>query len=326
MENSEIITLRNKYRTSSSPSPTSIKKLYDYYIRQREKALLDSITASAALAGVLYSDHVDLSQITPQMEEAFHMAFPQKSLESIQEMDTEQLEGLVSAWKGKYFEVMVRDDLNQGEWVGDLHLEQGQSAVLADSLTQPGWDLQIMNGDGTVAEELSLKATDSLAYVKTALERYPDIHVLATDEVVNNADAVSDQILASGIMNNDLEQAISSPMASLIDSPAENLMEAVLPGLPFVIIALAEGRHVLMGRRSFEQFLPVFMKRAAKTGIAMGAGFLSTFIIPDVFSILVTVGVRMMMSRGERMENSIKYIDRKTELITPLAVRYNPSH
>ena len=93
--------------------------------------------------------------------------------------------GFLSAWKGKYFEVLVRDELNAGEWVGDIHLEPGQTALLAESAIQPGWDLQIINSDGSVAQELQLKATESLSYVKEALERYPDIGVLTTDEVFN---------------------------------------------------------------------------------------------------------------------------------------------
>ena len=322
MDRPELKELRQQYGSDSKPDPDTLRSLYNHYIRRREKALLDSVIASATLGAVLTADRVDFSQVTPEIEEAFRLAFPSTPLESISEMDADQLAGLLSAWKGKYFEVLVRDNLNEGQWVGEIHLEPGQSAVLADSPTQPGWDLQILNEDGTIAEELSLKATDSLSYVKAALERYPDIDVLATDDVLQNAGEVSEQILSSGILNNDLEQAISAPMAPLLDTAAENLMEAVLPGLPFVIIALAEGRHVLMGRRSFEQFLPVFLKRAAKTGIALGAGFLSTFLIPDAFSILVVLGVRMVLSRGERMENAAIYVDKKTELLLPIRQGY----
>lgn len=54
--------------------------------------------------------------------------------------------------------------------MGDIHLEPGQVAALAESATQPGWDLQILNADGTVAGELQLKATDSLSKEKSKYE------------------------------------------------------------------------------------------------------------------------------------------------------------
>ena len=103
----------------------------------------------------------------------------------------EELAGFVNGWKGKLFEVDVRDRLNAGEWVGDLHLEPSQTAQLAASATQPGWDLAIYDSHGAVVDQLQLKATDSLAYVKHALEQYPGIHVLTTAEV---AQGVEDQL------------------------------------------------------------------------------------------------------------------------------------
>ena len=68
--------------------------------------------------------------------------------------------------KGSYFEGLVADRLNSGEEVGELQLGEGQTAVLADSTTQPGWDMQILNADGEEAETLQDddKATESKAY------------------------------------------------------------------------------------------------------------------------------------------------------------------
>jgi hypothetical protein len=58
-------------------------------------------------------------------------------------------------------------------------------------LPNPDGICRYWNADGSVAQELQLKATQSLSYVKEALERYPDIQVLATDDVLENgADAL----------------------------------------------------------------------------------------------------------------------------------------
>ena len=49
--------------------------------------------------------------------------------------------------------------------------------------SQPGWDIQILNADGTVDQVLQAKATESVSYVKEALEKYPDIEIVTTEEV-----------------------------------------------------------------------------------------------------------------------------------------------
>lgn len=250
------------------------------------------------------------------------LAFPQKELAELESMTTEQLSGLASAWKGKYFEVLVRDKLNAGEALGDIQLEPGQTAELAESVTQPGWDLVILNADGSTATELSLKATESLSYVKGALERYPDIQVLTTDEVLQHPNAVSDMILGSGIKNQDLEQAIHEPMASLFDTAGENVLEAIVPGLPFVLIAVGEGRHILAGRRSFAQVMPTMLARMAKTGTAMGAGYFVGMLFGAIPGIAAAVGVRLALSKHESSNRVTEGLADRLSLMEPLAGKY----
>lgn len=319
-----LTRLADRYRTGRRGG-IDVRALYRKVIARREKALLDSAALAAGLSALFYGDRVDMSEVTPQMEEAFRLAFPQKSLEELESMDAEQLAGIVSAWKGKYFEVIVRDELNAGEAVGDIRLEPGQTAELAESATQPGWDLVITDADGMIAQELSLKATDSLGYVREALERYPDIQVLTTEEVLAHPDAASDMILGSGIANDDLEQAVREPMAGLFDTAAEEALELLLPGLPFVLIAVGEGRHLLTGRRSFEQVLPSLLVRTAKTGTAMGAGVLGSYLLPDVFGILIAMGVRLVFSRQEAAERTAAGLERRRSALDKLAGRYVPN-
>ncbi|MVP01921.1 hypothetical protein [Paenibacillus lutrae] len=322
----ELIKLSSYYgakiRVEGHQGRKTVQDLYKKHLAGREKALLDSAALAAGLSSIFYGDRLDESLITPQMEEAFGLAFPAMSLDEAAGMGAEQLAGLVSAWKGKYFEVLVRDKLNEGEYVGDIHLEPGQTAELAESAVQPGWDLVITDDSGAVVEELSLKATESIGYVKEALERYPDIEVLVTDDVLADVDGTADRILGSGIYNGDIEQAVKAPMASLFDSASRDILEAVLPGLPFVLIAFGEGRHLITGKRSFQPVLPAILTRSAKTGTAMGAGFLTSLILPDVFGIIAGAGVRMAFSRAERAGSAIVFVDEKTELILPMAGKY----
>ena len=229
------------------------------------------------------------------MEEAFNLAFPNKSISDLNDISPEAAGGSLNAWKGKYFEVIVNDRLNAGEQVGDIQLGAGQIAKLADVPNQPSWDLQILNADDTVASEIQLKATNSLGYVKRAIEKNPHIPIIATDEV---ADQVADDlILESAISNEDLKAQVVAPMEDLLDSPLEELAEVVLPGLPFVLIATTEGAKVLMGRQTFQQAVSRSLERSTKTGAAIGVGALATLVGAGFVSLPATFLTRVGIDR-----------------------------
>ncbi len=318
----EIIRLANEYRRSCGSSEKvsdRISALYQHYIKKHSSALMDSAAAAVALYGIFMADQIDFSKITPQMEEAFNLAYPNVELNSLADLNPDQIEGFIAAWKGKYFEVLVRDQLNAGEWVGDIHLEPGQVAQLAESAAQTGWDLQILNSDGTIANEIQLKATDSLSYVKEALERYPDIQVLTTDEVAIPKE-LHEKILSSGLSNESLEKTIVEPMSSLFDTPFENFVEGILPGLPFVIIAVGETQKVLMGRKSYENAFRDLIERSAKTGISVGVGSIVYLLDGGIISLPATIITRLGIDRYQLLDQLGKHIDKeihKTRKLLP---------
>lgn len=321
----EIVHLANNYKKSrnfSGKAADAISTLYQHYIKKHSSALLDSAAAAAALHGIFLADQIDFSRVTPQMEEAFRLAYPNVDFSSLADRSPEEIEGFLTAWKGKYFEVLVRDDLNAGEWVGDIHLEPGQVAQLAENSTQPGWDLQILNSDGTVASQLQLKATESLSYVKDALERYPDIQVLTTDEVTI-PEELADKILSSGLSDQSLEKAVAEPMASLFDSPLENIVEGVLPGLPFVIIAVGETGKVLMGKKSFQAALGNGIERAAKTGAAIGVGWVVLLMDGGIISLPATFFTRFGIDRYQIFGRLAKDVEQSTENIRAILPYYS---
>lgn len=298
-------------------------RLYERYIKEREQTLMEAAAASAAVNALFLSDQIDFSKVTPQMEEAFKLAYPNTELISLSERSPEEVQGFLSAWKGKYFEVMVGDKLNAGEWVGDIHLEPGQVAQLAESATQPGWDLQILNADGTVANELQLKATESLSYVKSALERYPDIDVITTDEVLDSAGDLSNQFFPSGISDEALEEAVLAPMEEVLDSPLEELVENILPGLPFIIIAVSEGRKVMIGRKTFEMALSDGLERTVKTGAAIGVGALVYFLDGGLLSIPASFLTRVGFNRYKTMSIILKELRTKIDVTRKLLPYYS---
>ena len=313
----KLNSLANQHRNnrvSDQSVRNAIGELYQHYIKKNEQALLDAASAATAVSALFLTDQIDMSQVTPQMAEAFSLAYPNVDLASLAGRSSAEIEGFLSAWKGKYFEVLVRDQLNAGEWVGDIHLDPGQEAVLAKSTTQPGWDLQIINSDGSIDQELQLKATESLSYVKEALERYPDIDVLATDEVGEAAE----NIFSSGFSNEALEETIRAPMEDLLDGPIEELLETVLPGLPFALIAVGEGRQVLMGRKTFDIAMKDGLSRAVKSGAAIGAGALVAFFDGGLLSIPASFLTRLGIDRYQTMGRSIQLVDKRIESLHSL--------
>lgn len=324
MDDERIILLAKKYKSQRDPMSKlkdALHNLYSRYIKERERTLLDAAAASTAVDALFLSDQIDYSQLTPQMEEAFHLAYPNVELGSLVARNPEEVEGFLSAWKGKYFEVLVRDRLNSGELVGDINLGSNQVAQLAESATQPGWDLQILNADGTIAKELQLKATDSLSYVKKALERYPDIEILATDEVSDAAASLSNQLFSSGISDKTLEDTIQKPMEALLDSPLEELLEDVLPFLPFVIIAIGEGPKVMVGRKTFELAVTDGLERAVKTGAAIGVGTLVVLLDGGLLSIPVSLLTRIGFDRYRIVDKITKRMNSRinsTRVLLPV--------
>lgn len=266
-----------------------IRQLYDRYVKERESSILDAAAATAALDVLVFGDQIDTGAITPQLEEAFRLAasdvaFRMSLAERLAELgdsSEEARRGFLGLLKGKYFEVLVRDKLNAGQRVGDVILGPGQRAELASDPTQPGHDLRILNADDSTDELLQLKATASLSPISGSLAKYPEIRVLATEEGADQAvDNLlnPENVLRSGISDAQLVSDVAAPIGPLLDTQFENLLDVVMPGLPFVLIGFTEGTRVLMGRQAFELAVHRSLERSMKTGAAMAVGGLMILV------------------------------------------------
>jgi hypothetical protein len=313
--NPKITYLKSSYESFRG---RDVNDLYKHYVQKREKALLDSIAAATAINGIFFSDYIDYDKITPEMADAFQTSFPNLELSDLSKMSEDQLEGIISNWKGKLFEFNVRDNLNAGEMVGDIQLEEGQFAVVADSLNQPGWDLQILNTDGTIARDLQAKATDSLSYINEAFEKYPDIDIISTSEVAG----LNDNLLNSDISNADITNSLVDPMKSLFDSPVENFLEDVFPMLPVLIITTTEGRKCIMGKQTAMEGLQSGIKRGTRSAASMGLGALLAWMDFGVFSIGGTFALNYFWSRHEDSNEALKILGKKERELRLLAAKY----
>lgn len=319
-----ILTLRDSYKKSNVNIKGDIKELYTKFIKNKEQTLIDAAATTVAVNALYLSDVIDYDQITPKMEEAFNLAYPNIGLETIIDRDPSEVLGFLNGWKGKYFEVLVRDELNAGNWIGDVHLDPGQFADIAESVTQPGWDLQIFNDNGSIADAIQLKATNSLSYVQEALERYPDINVLTTSEVFDHSNIITDHIVNSGLSNEDLTNTIHAPMESLFDSDLGEFIEDILPGLPFVIIALTEGRKVMVGKKSFEVAFVNGLERAAKTGLSIGVGALVYALDGGILSLPASFLTRVGFDRVKVTSRVSEKLEKRKSTANQMLLDYSP--
>lgn len=236
------------------------------YIRARGTSIMDAAAIGLAFDVVFSESAFDVSKITPEMASAWEQAYPNVPIESLAGRSTEDLAGAISGWKGKLFEVEVANRLNAGEWVGDLHLEAGQHAQLAASATQPGWDLQIINDDGGIADAVQLKATESVSYVHEALERYPDTPILTTHEVASKL-IDHGMIIDSGLHNDILTDSVSDHVA---DASADAFSDGLIGAMPVSVIVVTEAARVLSGKKTVDAALASGGDRLAK-GVVAGA-------------------------------------------------------
>ena len=199
----------------------------------------------------------------------------------------------------------MRDRLSAGERVGEIELLPGQVARLAESPTQPGWDLRIENEDGSVAELIQLKATESMAYVKSALDEYPGIRVAVPSEV----DDSTDQVLGTDISNEQLELVTKTQMEELGEGMAEDLLdkgaELAADSIPFVSMittGVIEGRNLLAGRSTLQESLSRGARRIGKAAVYDAIGTVSG-IGPGMIAVRVAESrISGRVALGDRLE------------------------
>lgn len=321
--NSLVVKYQSRY-ADNIRSPEALHQLHSHYVQRRESTLLDAAAAAFALDSIFFADEIEFDAITPQMREAFDRAYPNDDLvtflEGLRGLERESAQALghLSAWKGVYHEVLIQDRLNDGKQVGNVILGEGQWAALPEDLSQPGFDLQILNPDGTADVVLQAKATGEIGLLHTALSKYPETQILATDEVAERF--ADERVFSSGFSNKKLNDQVTAPMEEVWDGPVEELLEHVLPFLPFVLITTIEGGKVIMGRQSFERALTRATSRGVKTGAALGVGALLALTDAGMFSLPATVLTRLGIDRVQISNRISKTIERNhTQLLLLLS-------
>ena len=301
---------------AESYPPQERETLYELAQQYRSRGEREILDVAALATDVSFDRVTNLGlepDADPQLLDAIELSGVR--METLADSPPQQA---LSTIKGKYFEVLVRDRLNAGERLGELRLESGQVARLAESPTQPGWDLKIENADGSVAEEIQLKATGSMDYIKKALERYPDIRVAAPSEINDTAE----EILGTGISNQELERVTEAQLGELSEGMAQDLLdtgaEMALDSIPFMSIAttgVMEGRNLLMGRSTFRESL---RNGATRIGKASVYDTIGTLLGSTGVGIPAVVGLRMTEKRVSGRIALGDHLESKTEELRQL--------
>ncbi|MBP8182844.1 MAG: hypothetical protein KAX88_01945 [Rhodoferax sp.] len=273
-----LLELSRRYNASGGePAGESFHRAFARYMRANRESLFDITLAVTSAPLTLDAGPHD---VDPLLLKAVYDTNPSLTETHFFGMDEVAQQGAVNAAKGKYFEYLVVERLNAGEQVGPLVLPDGFHAELAESFTQPGWDLHIIDEHGATAEYLQLKATDSVGYVRDALERYPDFQILATHDVAD-----SGLVIDSGFSNVDLAHHVGTAVDAADASVSEMFIDYFSPLIPLVAIASWEGYKVVVGRQSIDAFKMSLARRGQRVVVAKLAGAVVYALDGGLFSI-----------------------------------------
>jgi len=256
--------LRNNHSNSRSDALLHWSKAVSEFANRRKQSLIDLAVDAANLAILIEHDPELLSD--PLVAAAIRDTNPSFDFSDIPTGDV--LQGAVNTAKGKYFEYLVAERLNNHERVGDVVLPDGYTAKLAESMTQPGWDLQILDSDNHVARYLQLKATDDASYIKETLDRYPDITILATDEVADTGDYVLD----AGVSDAWLESTVREAMGATDTSFGEAFLDSFSPLLSLAFIVGTEGYRVAVSKKDINEAVLSAAHRGTRTMVSQSIG------------------------------------------------------
>jgi hypothetical protein len=138
--------------------------------------------------------------------------------------------------KGIYHELLVvADENSDGDEI---------TAQIFEMTNYPGADIRLFENNQFLTD-IQLKAVQDPTIIDKHFERYPDISVMATEEVAS----VRDDVISSSYFNEELSQEVEAKSEDLSGlNPIDQAGELVAPvGL---VSAAIQARDVLKGRKS----------------------------------------------------------------------------
>lgn len=292
---SSIDAMRDELRTLGQLEMQRAELLLQKIAMAKRRRRKDELLDLLVVGGITLAQAIRNPTGVPEdIERAFDLAYPELTqtesfADAVSRMTSDQLTGLVSGVKGKLFEIELVDHLNNGG------LPDGFQAAMAESATQPGWDIQITDASGQVSELLQAKATESASYVREALERYPSIDVTTTSEVHGQLVAMG---LAQDVHNSGISEAI---LQAKVDAAAQggsafDASDLVPSSIGLAVIALS----VFMNKGgTLREKGASFGTRSAKAGASSAVGKLAMVATQTWWlGLIAGVGSSWLASRG----------------------------
>jgi hypothetical protein len=286
--------------------------------KQKRIMILDSI----GLGTCSFFEKIIGHAIPVDVQEAYQLAYPNLAAqESIQDavlnMDDEQLVGFANGIKGKLFEVKYLDYLNDG------HLPTGYTAELANSPTQPGWDIVVHDANGDVAQELQLKATESAEYIEHALDKYPYIDIVSTDEVFSHVTMgdISAHVINSGISNEELSTYVNDQVMAAHTDSCDMIFPSVIPYL-IIVYSVSRSADSLYkkGKEAGSRSLTSYVCHAL--GITVSVATHTWWVAP-----VVSVGTRIATGYGHQRKLSYQklkqYVKQNDKILRTMKKKTN---
>jgi hypothetical protein len=259
----------------------------------------DTLFDTLMVGGNTLASYISSGQIPEDIQRAYELTYPNVAanisfIDQVQRLEGKELLGFVSGIKGKLFELQYADYLNEGI------LPDGFRAELAESPTNPGWDIAILGQDDELIETIQAKATNSVAYVKGALEQYPHIDVVTTSEVHSHLvmQGFSEGVIDSGISESDLAGAIYGAIDDTTIS-----MDWAPSALLFALIAFSAYNRE--GLTAYQKSLQ-FGERSVKSYLAyLAGGGLAVATNTWWLGVLGGMGTRMVLGSGKKKRDRL---------------------
>ena len=320
---SELQDLGHRYPPQDKDA---VMELSGDYQRRYQREILE--LASIAAEGVQNFWDLGLEpEVDPQVWEAFQLQYPNETFDSLRESiaSSADPEGTINGWergiRGKYFEILVRDELKAGESVGDIKLGPGEDAVLAESPTEKGWDINIVDEDGDSIRKVSLKAVKDFDGVEDALKEYPQYPVMTTAD--HESEAIADAMVSTtGHNREDLSEIVRGQIdeatEGVVEDLAEQSIEVAFDSIPFASLPIIAGTEIWKMRKnghSFKEALGMSRRRLGRAG-AYSAIEATVNLTPAApVSVPITMALRLTQTRiGQRVAQD-NYMEEKTKEI-----------
>lgn len=293
--------LENRY-SNGDPGFSYIANFHDrynYYLSRRKAVIAD---LSVIALGLSY-DIISQSDPDGLAVQAMEMTNPNFDISRLDDYGPAELQGIINSSKGKYFELLVVEKLNSGENLGDFALPEGYRAELASSMTQPGWDILIVDENGLTSDYLQLKATSSTSYIQESLERYPELRILATEEIEGQDEVIIQSNISNQELTDEIERTLAHKDASLVDE----FLEGFNPLLPLTFIFASQGYRIAAKKSTVRRAVMEGKERLVKSIAISGIGASAFAAGMGWFTLPITLGSGAIINELNVFNNFKEY-------------------